>query len=138
MTRRKIKDAADARACLEAAARSRAAWARAHGVNARPAASSLSKHDAQGGVADPKVVAQVGSGPRLGGQGPQDAVRQGRLQLHAEHRGHPAPEPVAVELDPALHLRVRNATLGVVLDRLEAAGRVIRRDGVLTVPRSGP
>lgn len=38
MTRRKIKDAADARACLEAAARSglgRAAWARAHGVDAR-------------------------------------------------------------------------------------------------------
>lgn len=38
MTRRKIKDAADARACLEAAAESgldRAAWARAHGVDAR-------------------------------------------------------------------------------------------------------
>jgi hypothetical protein len=102
--------------------------------------------------------------------------RKGRLQLHAEHRGHPAPDPVAVELDPALHLkvsdeqpeaepaseglanrvlwalnaqprtrtdlrehlRVRNASLGVVLDQLEAAGRVVREDGRLTVPRSRP
>ena len=103
--------------------------------------------------------------------------RKGRLQLHAEHRGHPAPDPVAVELDPALHLRVsdeqpeadpesdgglanrvlwalnaqprtrtdlrdhlrvRNATLGIVLDQLEAAGRVVREDGRLTVPPSRP
>ena len=102
--------------------------------------------------------------------------RKGRLMLHAEHRGHPAPEPLAVELDPALHLKVtdqqpqevpqpdtlanrvlwaltaqprtrtdlrehlqvRNATLGAVLDQLVAAGRVVRKDGRLTVPCSRP
>jgi len=101
---------------------------------------------------------------------------KGRLQLHAEHRGHPAPDPVTVELDPELHLRVtdekpragpesdslanrvlwalnaqprtrtdlrdllavRNATLGRVLDQLEAEGRVVRENGRLTVPRSRP
>ncbi len=38
MTRRKIRDAEDARTCLDRASRSglgRAAWARAHGVDAR-------------------------------------------------------------------------------------------------------
>jgi len=103
--------------------------------------------------------------------------KKGRLELHAEHRGHPAPEPVVVELDKQeLHLRVvehtereakpenplaervvallktrartrtdlrqelrvRNETLGEVLLRLEADGRVTRLNGLLTVPRSGP
>ena len=101
--------------------------------------------------------------------------QRGRLVLHAEHRSHPAPEPVLVELDPARYLkvshlletpdepkpesletrvvwallarphtrtelrerlRVRNETLGAVLARLEAAGRITRQDGLLTVPRT--
>ena len=36
------------------------------------------------------------------------------------------------------YLRVRNETLGVVLARLEAAGRITRANGLLTVPRSRP
>ncbi|HGY09736.1 MAG TPA: AAA family ATPase [Oceanithermus profundus] len=32
--------------------------------------------------------------------------RKDRLQLHAEHRSHPTPDPIPVELDPTLHLKV--------------------------------
>lgn len=102
--------------------------------------------------------------------------RKGRLELHAEHRNHPAPAPMAVTLltkpehlavqdiandgltSEVVELRkrivdaisdapisraalrkriaIRNERLGGMLAQLEAEGRIIRTDGMLSVPRS--
>jgi hypothetical protein len=99
--------------------------------------------------------------------------RKGALELRAEHRSHPAPDPFVVELrpEPSMHLallddsvdetpealanrvldslrcgpmtrgalrdelRVRNERLGDVLTKLEADGRVERRNGRLVPVR---
>lgn len=98
--------------------------------------------------------------------------RKGELMLHAEHRAHPAPEPVPIclradpahlelteEPGPSSHdteleervlelvqtrpvsrsrlramLKIRNERLGVVVQRLLAGGRLVRRDGLLGLP----
>lgn len=132
----------------------------------------LVHHARKSGASDPGQALR-GSGD-LHAWGDSNAYlvrRDGKPTLVVEHRGHPSPEPLVVQLDgnpPRLVVEgvattpvvepldtrivqaltahpltrtalreligVRNETLGVAIDRLVSAGRVVRIEDGLTVP----